>query len=636
MVCKFAGRIKFFESVWHSITNDSKIIQTVKGYKTPFVHKPQQFIVPAEPIFSKFETKACEKAINILLEKGAVSACSPKKQQFISTYFLREKSNGEYRFILNLKRLNEFIQPCHFKMENIKTALKLMTRNCYMSKIDLKDSYFLIPIHDKFKKYLRFVFQTKMYEFNALPFGLSTAPYVFTKLMKPIIEYLREKGFVSVIYLDDILMFSDSIKGCIENFENTRILIESLGLIINYDKSELSPSHQCKFLGFILDSQDYSLYLTKEKRDKIKNLLNILYNLNSSTIRCVAQTIGTLISACPAVEYSWLYTKRLEREKFLALINNNGDFDKYMEINKSMKTDMKWWLTHIDSAKCFIKDNDYCLEIYTDASLTGWGVFCNGEKAHGWWENSNSDHINVLELKAAFLGLRCFARDKRNCQILMRIDNTTAISYINKMGGIQYENLNNCARTIWQWCERRKIHIFASYISSKDNVYADLESRILPPETEWTLANSAFNLICKKFGTPKIDLFATYLNTKCKVFVSWKRDPKSFAIDAFTLSWKKFYFYAFPSFSVILNVLRKIVLDRAEGIVVVPYWPTQPWFPVYKSLAISPIILFDADDYLLTSPYSQKHPLARKLSLAAAVLSANRLNERDFPKKRQK
>lgn len=70
---------------------------------------------------------------------------------------------------------------------------------------------------------------------------------------------------------------------------------------------------------------------------------------------------------------------------------------------------------------------------------------------------------------AAFFGLQCFAEDLHDTNILLRIDNTTAISYINRMGGIQFKNLNDITRQIWEWCESRNLWIFASYISSKKN-----------------------------------------------------------------------------------------------------------------------------------------------------------------------
>lgn len=105
---------------------------------------------------------------------------------------------------------------------------------------------------------------------------------------------------------------------------------------------------------------------------------------------------------------------------------------------------------------------------------------------------------------------------------------------------------------------------------------ADKESRRLPKETKWGLAPWAFEKIIKNFGKMNIDLFASNLNAKCKDYVSWKKDPDAIAADAFTLNWSSYKFYAFPPFSLILKPLRKIIQDKAEGAVVVLYWPTQP------------------------------------------------------------
>lgn len=104
---------------------------------------------------------------------------------------------------------------------------------------------------------------------------------------------------------------------------------------------------------------------------------------------------------------------------------------------------------------------------------------------------------------AVFLGLKYFAHDRHNCSILLRIDNTTAISYVNRMGGVQFPHLNDLSRQIWQWCEERNIWIFASYINTKDNIEADRESRKLNPDTEWELSNDAFRRIIYKFGHPE-------------------------------------------------------------------------------------------------------------------------------------
>lgn len=171
------------------------------------------------------------------------------------------------------------------------------------------------------------------------------------------------------------------------------------------------------------------------------------------------------------------------------------------------------------------------------------------------------------------------------------------------------------------WCAQRKLHIYASYIKSKDNTDAGGESRRSNIDTEWSLSQSAISEIKSAFGCPKIDLFATRLNAKCSKYISWKRDPGAFNVDAFTLDWNKYLFYAFPPFSLILKSLRKIANDNATGIMVVPYWPSQPWYPLFVKLSQSKLIYFDPDPELLMSPFRTRHPLRNRLTLVSALLS---------------
>lgn len=311
--------------------------------------------------------------------------------------------------------------------------------------------------------------------------------------------------------------------------------------------------------------------------------------------------------------------------KILALQENQGDFEAYMKLPEELDSYFQWWKLNIDKAVCPITQFKAVIEIFSDASRSGWGVYCNGQRSHGHWnEDEKSSHINYLELLSAFFGLKCFSAELRNCDVLLRIDNTTAISYINKMGGIQFPKLGNLARTIWTWCEQRKIWIFASYIRSKDNTEADLESRRLDPETEYSLSQSAFQEIIETFGRPEIDLFATRINAKCSKYVSWMRDPGSVAVDSFTIEWNKYFFYALPPFAIILRVLRKIKNEGARGILVVPNWPAQAWFPLFTALLDCKPIYFKPNINLLRSFDRQENPLWKRITLVAGTLSGRR------------
>lgn len=225
---------------------------------------------------------------------------------------------------------------------------------------------------------------------------------------------------------------------------------------------------------------------------------------------------------------------------------------------------------------------------------------------------------------AVFFALKCFAEQLSDCDILHRVDNTTAIAYINKKGRVRYKSLSSLAKEIWEWCEEKNLWIYASYIRSTENVEADYESRRLEAETEYSLSDTAFGTIKKNFGEPTIDLFATRTNSKCKEYVSWKKDPGSVAVDAFTIKWKTHFFYAFPPFLVILRVLEKIRFEKSVGIVIVPHWPAQAWFPIYISMLESKPVYFQPNINLLLTLNRQPHPVWERITLVAGILSGKR------------
>lgn len=572
--------------------------------------------------FSDDDNIQMQKAIDDLLSIGAVQECVEEDGQFLSSIFLVPKKNGKMRFILNLKNLNKFIETIHFKMEDFRTVLKLISKGCFMASFDLQDAYLMIPIHKDFWKFLRFYWQGHLYEFICLPFGLSTAPWVFTKIMKPVTSHLRFLGWLSVVYLDDWWLVGTSRYLCSQNIKVSREFLESLGFILNLKKSNLDPSTSCKFLGFIFNSQQMTIELTKEKRNNLHDLFLKFKNLTYCSIREFSQLVGNITAACPAINYGWLHSKKFERQRYLELFKANDNYDCIMKISSSLTSEFNWWLNNIFISNNPIRSSKFSTTIFSDASSTGWGATCDGQVVFGHWNNDEkSFHINYLELLAVFNGLKTFASNLFDCEILLRVDNSTALAYINKMGGTKYEYLNDLTYEIWEWCEQRNLWLFASYIPSKDNE-ADAASRIDNIDTEWELSPFAFQNIVYKFNQPEIDLFASNSNNKCEKYCSWHRDSLAFCIDAFTVDWNEYYFYAFPPFSLILKTLKKIQTDQACGILVVPNWCGQPWYPLWLSLLDSEPIIFHPDVNLLRSPCRKiQHPLAQKMSLMAARLS---------------
>ena len=134
--------------------------------------------------------------VNMLLEKGAITSVKNPSDHnsFYSTLFLVPKKGGQMKPVINLMKLNEWVEPQHIKMEGMGMLRELMRMNDWMVKVDLKDAYFTIPIHTDHQPYLRFIVGQEHYQFTCLPFGLSCAPWVFTKVMKPVVIFLCTRG----------------------------------------------------------------------------------------------------------------------------------------------------------------------------------------------------------------------------------------------------------------------------------------------------------------------------------------------------------------------------------------------------------------------------------------------------------
>jgi len=515
-------------------------------------------------------------------------------------------------------------------MEDVKTVTQILGKDYYMAKIDLKSAYHSIPIANEDRKFLRFRWKGILYEYTCLPFGLCTAPRVFTKLLKPVVAYLRNKGYISVVFIDDLLLIGLNYDMCIANITSTLSLLESLGFTINYDKSVITPTRKLEYLGFQLDTIEMTIQLPKHKKEKILKLIPTILNRPTFTIHDCAKVIGTLVAASPAVPYSLLYCRQLERDKESFLSIHEGDFSKPMYLSKKAIEDCRWWLNRIPESKKYFKLRTPDIVIFTDASLSGWGASLNNETTRGFWSFLDRNrHINELELLAVELALRSFCSTMSDIHILLRIDNTTALAYVNRFGGCHSIRLHEIAKRIWMWCETRNIFLTASYIASSENFIADQESRAVTDDSEWVLDDAVFCQLCRRFFNPSIDLFASYVSNKCSKYISWHPDPFSCGVDAFTVSWGA-KFYAFPPFCLIPKVIDKVIRENARGILVVPSWPSQPWYPLFKCISESSVLVFGPNINLLTCPFSRKpHPLHRTLMLEAAIISGTLLNKRD-------
>ena len=154
------------------------------------------------------------------------------------------RKEGTYHPVIDVSPFNRFVENFHFQMENISWLKTLLRRGDLITCIDLKDAYLFVHIHNSSQKYLCFLWRNRCYAIQGLPFGLNTAPTVFTMLhvIKPIAAYLEKKCIWIIVYLDNLLILGSSIKDSKANTELTLDLLQWPGFTVNWEKSILVPT----------------------------------------------------------------------------------------------------------------------------------------------------------------------------------------------------------------------------------------------------------------------------------------------------------------------------------------------------------------------------------------------------------
>lgn len=634
------ARLLFFHRQWTLITQDKLVLQIVKnGLMIDFVTQPTFTGVKETCVPRDGTTRSSIlEEVNTLLEKCVIEPV-PKtleNQGFYSTVFIVPKRQGGLRPILNLKPLNQYVVPNHFKMETLRSILKSLKKGDWAVTLDLKDAYFHIPVHQNYRQFLRFSVLGRKFQYRAMPFGLRSAPRIFTKVMSVVGAFLRKQLIHIFMYLDDWMLKNQNKNLLTKQLHYTQDLLGKLGLMINKDKSCLTPTQTLEYLGAIIQLKEGLVYPSEDRFKDINHMISAILHLQTVEARVMLRLLGLMASCIDLVPWARLHMRPIQLYLLAWWTPAKQTLDYKIPLFSPLKQHLYWWMDRENFFKGVLLEQESAqVTLITDASQSGWGAHLNSYQTAGHWpDHYNSKHINWLELKAVQLALKTFLQHVKNKSVLVRTDNATVVSYINKQGGTHAPELCYLTWDLLKWCILHKIKIQSVHIPGRRNILADALSRgrQIIRMTEWSLNTTVVNLLFQQLGTPVIDLFATSANKKLPVFCSPLPEETAVAVDALSMNWTGIFAYAFPPPIILQRVLQKVQNHDCIILLIAPMWPRQSWYSQLLDLIVDfPIKLPELQDLLSQRGYH--HPDPTVFNLVAWKISKNPTLQKDFLQK---
>ena len=422
--------------------------------------------------------------------------------------------------------------------------------------------------------------ETKFFLFNVLPFGLNSACYIFTKLLRPFIKKWRSEGVKSIIFIDDGICGG-------EGFELTsdvgRIVLKDLqagGWLVNFEKSNLTPSQTGKWLGILIDTREAIFSVPVEKVDKLKNNIK---SILSQTF-CSAKQLSRVAGQLAAMHLAVGPIVRLMTRNMYVLIESRVTWYHPIALTEGAFNELRFWIGNIQSRNgvTFKPRPTTSKVVFTDASDSGYGGFiaerlgktiCVGK----FQEFEIGTSSTTRELSAVKYVIGSFGFILKNESIQVNVDNLAACHILSV--GSSKAHLQSLALKIFKYCLSHNIRLLTHWIPRDENQIADYYSKYNDTD-DWSIDEISFYDISKRFGPFTIDRFADNLNTQTRRFNSKFYCPQTEEVNCFTKNWKGENNFLCPPISLIGSTIRHLRICKATGTLVIPVWPSAYYWPM--------------------------------------------------------
>lgn len=434
------------------------------------------------------------------------------------------KKGGKWRPITDCRQpLGQSIN-CHmsstfreFSYATVDQVVESVSPNIYMASVDISAAYRSVMIHPDHWKLQGLSWEVQgvqryLYD-TRICFGLRCAPYIFTQISNFVLRCLKRRGFIkAIVYLDDYLVFGESREECAAAQNMLISILRSLGFEIAWDKC-VGPTQSITYLGVEFDSSQMSVSLPHAKMAKLHKELEFFRNKYRATVHQIQRLCGVLAHCSKVIKGGRTFSRRI-----IDLLKGLPPRNKRIRLSDEFIHDLCWWRefsAKFNGRNLMTKYNFgqgpwFC----TDSCMGGYGLWSGSDWQAGYFNVSispdtheiDADHnhwmnVHVEEESSnipVWLGVRRFAGIWANFHVVCYTDNANVMTMINK--GISSNKTCMCIiRDLFWICASSNIHLTARHIAGKDNVIADVLSRIV--HTNDMSVINEFRLCCSDRGT---------------------------------------------------------------------------------------------------------------------------------------
>ena len=509
------------------------------------------------------------------------------------------------RLVLDLRHVNKFLQKRSFRYENLKTVEKIFEQDFHFATFDLKSGYHHIAINKDDVMFLGFAWEfngnVRYFVFLVMPFGLSTASYVFTKMLRPLVKKWRGEGVRCAVYIDDGIFGSlakrDTAYQCLRIRED----LEGAGYTLNEEKSNLYPMQVGRWLGFIIDTVNFQFRVPDDKLTGLLGLIEKEVGVKRITARRVSKVAGIIIAMGPGIgPLTRLFTRQMYH-----FIDSAFSWDGSIGLTREVREEMLFWLDSLDAVNGYrIKGMQACTKVvYTDASGHGYGGYVVerlGEIcAQGYFTEAEADtsstYRELLGVKHVLVSLVDLLHHQ---SVLWHSDNFN-VARILEVGSPK-QHLQELALQIFRICLRHDVKIVPVWVPREENELADAISKHVDTD-DWGIDEESFQFIQDKFGRLEVDRFASGSNARLPRFDARFRCPGCETANTFTANWGNCFNWLCPPISLIGAVIKHLRLCKGRGVLLVPEWPSSYYWPLLTPNG-KEFYAF-VQDYVLLDPY---------------------------------